>query len=539
MSTGCCPCLGNFMTDVSESWDYLIVTASNDRQASAYESQLRLRTDAGRLPWVRRTMVVADLDGRRIGSGASTLDCLIRVVNAERRDGESVEATLGRQRILIIHAGGDSRRLPAYGPAGKVFVPLPDPIRDGIPATLFDRIALAFLRLPAHPAARGQVMAVAGDALILFDAEALALPADALTIVGCYSTPEESARHGVFCVEGEGRLRLYLQKPSIETQRSAGAIDREGRSVLDIGIMSFDAAAGAAMLAAFGVAPSGAGRLEWSPTMRTRILEKGVDLYREICCAFGASATLEHYIESAQASGSKWTVEEFAEVFAALNSIPVNVRVVPSCRFLHFGSTGQLIPSGTALAGVSRLAVNSEIGEGGSIEGESYWVEGCSIHAPVRLAGRNVVIGVDVEAPLDLPEAACLDVLEGANRKGDRVWFLRPHGAGDTFKHAVGKGGAFCGLPIMDWLEQAGAAVEDLWDEAVGEDERTLWNARVFPTSSSPVAYRDWLWFFNPREATPQQRIAFRATERFSASEIALLTDQDAFHRRRVGLARR
>ena len=57
------------------SWDYLIMTASNARQAQAYESQLRLRRELGLLPRVCECFVAADLEDRRIGSGGSTVYC--------------------------------------------------------------------------------------------------------------------------------------------------------------------------------------------------------------------------------------------------------------------------------------------------------------------------------------------------------------------------------------------------------------------------------------------------------------------------------
>ena len=56
------------------SWDYLIVTAANHPQAAAYEAQIELRRRIGQLTQVRQVLVVADIDGRRIGS--SGRDCL-------------------------------------------------------------------------------------------------------------------------------------------------------------------------------------------------------------------------------------------------------------------------------------------------------------------------------------------------------------------------------------------------------------------------------------------------------------------------------
>ena len=70
---------------MSHTWDYLILTASNDRQAAGYESQLAVRRRAGLLPEVGTALVVADPLGKRVGSGGSTLYCLMRVLEAEIR----------------------------------------------------------------------------------------------------------------------------------------------------------------------------------------------------------------------------------------------------------------------------------------------------------------------------------------------------------------------------------------------------------------------------------------------------------------------
>ena len=66
------------------AWDYLILTASNARQAQAYESQLRLRRELGLLPRVRECFVAADLEDRRIGSGGSTVYCARRSRERQR-----------------------------------------------------------------------------------------------------------------------------------------------------------------------------------------------------------------------------------------------------------------------------------------------------------------------------------------------------------------------------------------------------------------------------------------------------------------------
>jgi galactokinase/mevalonate kinase-like predicted kinase len=496
------------LTRMPEGWDYLILTASHDAQAAAYEAQLRARREAGALPRVRQTLVVADLEGRRIGSGGSTLQCLALVVERER--------SLARLRILIVHAGGDSRRLPAYGPCGKIFVPVPGESHSAFGATLFDRLAETLLDLPAGLPGRGQVVVAAGDALNLFDAFSLDLAHEGITFVGGYASPEEATRHGVYCVGARGELRLFLQKPSLAVQQSHGAIDRYGRTVLDIGLMSFDARAAEVLLEAFGA----------------RVPTDNLDLYREICCALGSEATPENYIAGARASGSKWDGAVLEGLFPALHEIPSRVEVLPRCRFLHFGSTRQLVQSGRALLAEDRspqtsdssLCVNSLVTGAGAVSGADSWVEGCRITAPLTLGGQNVVVGLDVSAALALPRGACLEVLAS----GDGRWFVRCYGVHDTFKDA-GEKATFCGHRLSAWLAAVGVA-----PGSVGPADGSLWDARVFPAVTSPEAYRDWLWMFDVDSATAAQKQAWIDAPRYSAAEIAVLTDQAAFHDRRL-----
>jgi fucokinase len=461
----------------------------------------------------------------------------------------AIVGALGRLRILIIHAGGDSRRLPAYGPCGKIFVPLPGESGGSVPAALFDRLAPEFLCLPGAP---GQVLVAAGDALTRFDARDVAFDRPGLTALACYATPEEASRHGVFCPGPDGTVSLYLQKPSLALQQAANAVNGDGLTPLDIGVMSLDASASAALLAAFGVglaqddAPDDAqdGALAFDPISRERLLRLGVDLYREICCAMGTAATPEHYIRSTGSSGSKWTPEQLGALFPALHAIPFHVAVVAECRFLHFGSSRQLIESGLELLALESgtppvstvLTVNSSVTPPGLIRGQTSWVEGCRVQATLDLEGRNLVAGVDVETPLTLPPGACLEVLNGRDRSGASVWFVRCYGVGDTFKHSIAEGGEFCGRGLMDWLASVGVAPDTVWPETREAAGRSLWNARVFVAMQSPAEFVDWLWMYAPELATSVQLEAYRKAERYSAAEIALLTDQDDFHARRASI---
>jgi galactokinase/mevalonate kinase-like predicted kinase len=494
---------------------------------------------------VREALVIADPAGRRVGSGGSTVYCLMEVFNRERDRGRggAVEEVLRGRRILILHAGGDSKRLPAYGPCGKIFMPLPGETHNALGSTLFDRVAPGFLALPPASGAAGQVVIASGDALLLFDASAVQFQASGMTALGCLATPEEAARHGVFCLARDGAVRLFLQKPSLAEQAACGAVDRYGQTVLDIGAMSLDASATAALLKACGTVPDAAGKLAWTDSMQTAILERGLDLYREICCAMGQEADLAHYLRAARSSGSTWEPEALAQLFAGLREIPFQVQVLARSRFLHFGATSELVSSGLglirhdtgAVPASSRVSINNEVTDGAAVSESDSWVEGCRIAAPLELGGRNVVVGVDVDQPLRLADGACLDVLAGRDHRGESVWFVRCYAVNDTFKDAA-SGALFCGRPLSDWLTLAGLAPEDVWDAGVPAQDRTLWTAHVFPAEREHAGYRRWLWMFDLAHATEPEKRALRSAERYSAAEIALLADQDAFHQRRAAI---
>ncbi len=499
---------------MSDHWHYLILTAANDEQAAAYEFQIRQRRELGLLPRAGTVLVVADEGGRRIGSGGSTLQCLRLVVDRERRDiAATPESILRRQRILIVHAGGDSRRLPAYSACGKIFTPLPGENDTALGLTLFDRLVPEYLDLPPGPFESGQVVVASGDALIQFDAASVKFDRAGLTVLGSHTTPEEASRHGVYCPAGDGTVRRYLQKPSIEEQKKQGAIGRDGRTVLDIGGMSFDAATAAVLLNAFGAMP-----------------RHSVDIYREICCALGSDASFEHYARTVNSSGSPWPEECLRELFEALHPIPMNIQILDRCGFLHFGSTRQLITSGLALVTPTDtvLSTNNAVSGSGWIRGANSWVEGCRIDAPLTLAGSNVVVGVDVTEPLALPDGVALDVSPGRSREGSKVWFVRCYGTEDSFKDS-----AFFGRPIQEWIERIGVSPDEIWQDAA--DQPSLWNARIFPAEPDSSGYRKWLWMPDAGSATEEQRRMFRAADRYSCAEIAVLTDLADFHERRVG----
>ena len=81
------------MQGLSEPWDYLIVTASNDAQAAAYERQLALRRELGMLAGVR-AMTMGTFEQR-------LKSCLEPTIVPAASLGDLSRA-IGRRRLLTV-----------------------------------------------------------------------------------------------------------------------------------------------------------------------------------------------------------------------------------------------------------------------------------------------------------------------------------------------------------------------------------------------------------------------------------------------------
>ena len=532
-------------------WDYLIVTAANKDQARAYEKQLRLRLDLGLIRGAQKFLVVSDPGGCRIGSGGSTLLCLLEVINRELRgrpkelaSPAAWEAAFRRLRILILHAGGDARRLPAYSPCGKIFIPVPGESDSALGLTLLDRQLPRYLSLPAPAEDTGHVVVTTGDVFLDFDSARVRFGRKGITAIGCPADPNLAAAHGVFCPGRDGEVRHFLQKPSLADQKRLGAVDRHGRSLLDIGVMSIDAEAAVGLLRICHprVAPSG--KLAWTGSGAALILRHGLDFYREVCCALGCQTDRQSYIKEVRRTGSRLSDSELGRLFTAFVHIPFSVETIPRCIFLHFGTMRQLMASGADLISLDRGVSNSNapiildslIGSEGAVRGKDAWIEGCRIHNLLTLGGENVIAGADVKAPLSLRGKACLDVLRGKDARGRRVWFLRCYDIDDVFHLPAKRGGRLNGLTLKDWLDAMGAGDGDIWDKGITENEKSVWEGRFFPALNDPSDFPAWLWLFNLTTATEPQKKSWRKSRRFSLAEMAKRVSHDDYFSRRLAI---
>ncbi len=537
--------------EIRKPWDYLILTASNPEQASSYRNQLNIRHDLGYFSEIKKVLVIPDPDGKRVGSAGSTIFCLMQILSLEQADSVSEEGlrpqelwieTLERLRILIIHAGGDSKRLPAYGPCGKAFIPLPGEPENVLGSTIFDRQLPVYLDLPEMAPGRGQVVVTTGDVLLDFDVSEVQFAEHGITGLGCLARPELTQNHGVFVSAEDGTVRLFLQKPSVKEQKESGAINGEGLTLLDIGVLNCDARSAAKLLNLAGVRWDAKDGFCWSGCVADVIEDFGLDLYREVSCAMGSEVKLSQYITRVVNSGSQINRSCLAHIFKTMSDTSFSVQTLSRCDFLHFGTIHQVMKSGMKLWQKDRgklpaesiLSVNNRISDDGLIRGFHAWIEGCCIKSPIDLGGENALMGVDIDESIVLPEKACVDVIKGRSRTGDALSFVRVYGIHDRMKDPMASGATICNLPVEEWMSGMEIDAEEIWNKELSSEERSVWNARIYPAVEDPPDFKEWLWMFDPRKATRTQRQAWHNENKYSFEDMARLVDQEEFYTRRM-----
>ncbi|HXK10258.1 MAG TPA: L-fucokinase [Vicinamibacteria bacterium] len=516
-------------------FDTVLITASSERQAAAFRALLDRRLERGLYPRELAFEVVADPPAGRVGTGGSTLWALDRL--ARMRGGGDAAAFLASQRVLLIHAGGESRRLPCYAPEGKLFAPLPLPSSALLPPVVLDAQLGLFLEYPWR---RGEVVVSSGDAVIDFDTAGV--PDERGPVYGfAKAAPvEQGSRHGVFRFDARREQVVdYLQKAPADVLARSALIEGTGDCALDIGLVSLAPAAAAAFLD-LGRTPLGpATLLDELAAGRVRF-----DLYLEVLTACLSGLSFEAFWERVRAA-SALPCELARRVYEAFHRFGLGGTVTRSTTFEHVGSLAELPEASRSLLAL-RLAPFYEP-DGGEIRAfeapdrvvhgsasvevavtgsAPVLVEGCA-SCSLRLAGDNLVVGLEERAlEFELPRGFALD--ERHLPEGRVVVVLS---ARDSLKaESDPRRLAFCGRPLDEWLAERGLRRADVFDAGDGSD---LFEARLFvlgPTADDLRGYVE-----RPDDEWTRR---FRAARRLSLAEIQDRDDAVRREDRRVALRR-
>ena len=326
-----------------------------------------------------------DPDGRNVGSGGA-VKYLLRDYDFSRGGA-----------CIVINAGGEGRRLPAYNGYGKVLLPLPVAKwsrGQRIDQRLFE-LQRDYLGRLAGKAPREIAAVIAGGDVLLTLPDSLPkMPEADVILVGLWAEAPVMQKHGVFlCAPEDPRyFEGMIQKPD------AATLDRLGKNYLTL-------------------LDSGVWLLSRKALDYLYTLSDPVDLYTDL--------------------------------FPFPDELKVAVYPIEEGEFYHFGTSEDLLESTLRYQNRFRnqrrllsrrwklhapaFVQNTLLGKKLSEETNRYvWIENSYIPASWTLSSRHILTGIPPnDLSLTLPEGLCIDVVP---LKGEEGFALKAYHYGDTFK---------------------------------------------------------------------------------------------------------
>ena len=515
---------------VAPWWTSVVVTAGSTNQAERYASEIQRRRERGALPTGVPFLVVPDPEGAKLGSGGATLNAL-RALSAGFRESSiyTLQEWWEGQRVLIIHSGGEARRLPQYSLSGKLFSVLPVKTAWGETSTVFDELlALSTLWVERF---RAGLLVTSGDVILTFDASALNWARPGVCGVAMPQPVSVASRHGVYVIGEAGRVYSFLQKPTAAQIRDAGGMLPGERAALDIGLLRFDAKSAAALCELAGL-PS----------------DKGQRSAAQIAKAEGNLPFLDLYQHITQGLTGQWVPKQEAPALlqrlaALLQGQPFWCDLVDG-DFVHIGTTKlfrQLLTgeagflpyaeaseklSVTCLQGSpsAGVIIDSVFSGASEIKQGAVAIE-CELSAPVQASPGSILHGlVGISAPVEVPEDTVAHQVPVVLPGGRRGVVIRVYGVSDDPK-ANAPEATWFGRPLLEALATLGMRVEEVWP-GIDPASRSLWNAGLFPVGTPDQAWACACWMMGFGEAFSIQQ--WKETERLSLASSAAWVDNPA-----------
>ena len=339
----------------------------------------------------------SDPVGHRLGSGGGTTWLLQKACRSEKRETESKASFLSwlaEEKRILIHAGGQSKRLPSYAVSGKILIPIPV-FRWERGQKLSQN--LLSVQLPLYEkmmrmAPEGiHTMIVSGDVLIRATQPLQPIPDADVVCYGLWLDASVAKNHGVFVSSRRSPsvLKQMLQKPSVAT---LSELQKDHFYLTDIGVW---------MLSDKAV------RLLIKKCTAEDGQLKEYDLYGEFGCCLGTDPSI---------------VDE------ELRQLKVAIVPLAGGEFYHFGTSREMISSTLRLQNLvndQRQIMHLDRKPHPSIfvqnaiteiplteENTNVWIENSYIGKHWHLTHDHVITGVpENDWDISLEPGECIDVV--------------------------------------------------------------------------------------------------------------------------------
>ena len=435
----------------------------------------------------------SDPIGSKLGSGGGTAWLLEACKQHIAPDKDFLEWLREEKRILL-HAGGQSRRLPGYAPSGKILTPIP--VFRWARGQRLEQNLLS-LQLPLYeqimekaPASLRTLIA-SGDVYIRAGQPLQDIPDVDVVCYGLWVDPNLAKNHGVFVSSRSNpdKLDFMLQKPSVE---ELGKLMQTHLFLMDIGI--------------------------WL------LSDRAVDLLIKRSKKGGELSYYDMYSEFGLTLGEHPRIAD-----EELNGLSVAILPLPGGEFYHYGTSRELISSTLAVQNLvndqreimhrkvkphpAMFVQNADVAYRLTADNSEIWIENSCVGKEWNIRQQTIITGVPTnDWKLNVPSGVCIDVVP----LGEAEYVARPYGFNDTFKGALTEERTiYQGISVREWLSCRKVAVEEI------DGAHDLQAARLFPVCSTieelGLVMR---WMISEPELQEGKEI-WKRSRRLSADEIS------------------
>lgn len=438
----------------------------------------------------------SDPIGSKLGSGGGTT-WLLQACHQEFAPQDTFSDWIRREKRILLHAGGQSRRLPSYGPSGKILTPIP--IFSWERGQKLGQNLLS-LQLPLYerimkqaPAGLNTLIA-SGDVYIRSEKPLQDIPNVDVVCYGLWVNPSLATHHGVFVSDRKRPevLDFMLQKPSLEELES---LSKTHLFLMDIGIWILSDRA--------------------VEVLMKRSLKEGTndinyyDLYSDYGLALGEHPKTED---------------------KEINQLSVAILPLPGGEFYHYGTSHELISSTLSIQDKVRdqrkimhrkvkpnpaiFIQNSITQISLSADNANLWIENSHIGEGWKLGSRQIITGVpENHWDICLPDGICVDIIP----VGEHDFVARPYGLDDVFKGALEKATTtYLNIPFPQWMAERGIT----WNDIKGRTD-DLQAASIFPKVASVEELGILVRWMTSEPQLEEGKELWLKAEKVSADEIS------------------
>jgi galactokinase/mevalonate kinase-like predicted kinase len=447
--------------------------------------------------------VTSDPENKALGSGGGTAHLFSECWKHER-SGENFENWLEKDKRVLIHAGGKSRRLPAYAATGKILTPIPVyrwERGQKIDQKLLDIQLPFYQKILSRSPEKLNTLIASGDILILNDEDFGELPDVDIVLFGTWTEAVQATRHGVFFCHrnNPGELSFILQKPSaLQIQE----LIENYYFLMDVGVWL--------------LSPRAVKKL-----MDSCNWDEGTQLFNN---NDNLPSHFDLYGEFSKVLGSESKGSDYLKLTTAV--IPLKAG-----SFYHYGTSRELIGSTFQIQNKvtdqreilhKRIKPHPDIFvmnvvHDGKLDdsNRNLWIENSYIPKGWKFSHSHIFTGIPSNNwDLLIPPGICIDFIP----VNDDQYCIRPYGIDDTFSGNSGDGSLkWLNISLEKWFDDHDLRLEDV----IVENNSDIYDFPLFPVLTPDESTARLInWMINPGIDDKAARGIWISSKKLSSSEI-------------------